>query len=96
MARAAQMLNVGERTVKQARQVIERAAPETLAAVERGALSLNKAARRPKAAPLNYVDSNTPIGYLSCRGIEKGVSRFQLTPCFVWLPGPDSNQRPSG
>src|SRR4051812_46749981 len=22
---------------------------------------------------------------------EKGVSRFQLTPCSNWLPGPDSN-----
>jgi hypothetical protein len=27
---------------------------------------------------------------------KKGLGAFDLTPCFNWLPGPDSNQRPSG
>ena len=27
---------------------------------------------------------------------EKGAKPKSLTPCYIWLPGPDSNQRQGG
>jgi ParB-like chromosome segregation protein Spo0J len=43
---AARELNVGERTVRRARQVIEQGSPELREAVERGEISVSKAASR--------------------------------------------------
>ena len=41
---AAQMLNVGERTVRRAREVLDDGSPELIAAVERGDVSVSAAA----------------------------------------------------
>ena len=50
-AEAADRLNVSRKSVVAARQVQEDAAPEVVEAVERGELSLNKAAKLTKAQP---------------------------------------------
>lgn len=47
-ADAAKLLNVGERTVREAKSVLERAVPELLAAVERGDITVGSAAELAK------------------------------------------------
>lgn len=48
---AAELLNVGERSVRHARAVIERGAPELVAAVEKGEVSVSAAAVVAKTVP---------------------------------------------
>ncbi|NGM47973.1 hypothetical protein G5B31_20875, partial [Rhodobacter sp. SGA-6-6] len=47
-AQAAEMLNVSERSVRAAKTVIAKAAPEVIEAVERDDLSARKAVARPQ------------------------------------------------
>lgn len=59
-AKAADMLNVGERNVTRAREVLDRAAPEVVAAVERGDLAVSAAAKvaaRPAEEQVDSVES---------------------------------------
>jgi hypothetical protein len=50
-AEAATLLNVGERTVRRAREVIEHGEPELLYAVERGEVAMSTAAEIAEPPP---------------------------------------------
>jgi ParB-like chromosome segregation protein Spo0J len=60
IGRVAKMLNVGERSVARARKVIDKGAPELVAAVERGEIAVSKAAKQidEAAAPIGRAASN--------------------------------------
>jgi hypothetical protein len=59
---AAEMLNVGERTVRRAREVLNEGVPEVISAVERGAVSVSAAAnvaRLPEPKQREIISTGT-------------------------------------
>jgi len=55
-AQAAAMLNVSERSVRSARQVLEKGTPELISKVERGEVSVSKAAKTVQPPKPRYLD----------------------------------------
>lgn len=51
IGRASELLNVGDRSVARAREVLDKGSPELIRAVERGQIAVSKAAELTKAAP---------------------------------------------
>ena len=70
---AAQRLNVSRRSVQVAREVKENAAPEVVEAVERGELSLNKAAKLTKAQPDKAKQAKAVASGTVDKAIEKAA-----------------------
>ena len=68
---AAERLNVSRRSVQVAREVQEQAAPEVVEAVERGELSLNKAAKLTKAQP----DKKKQAKAVASGAVDKAIQK---------------------
>jgi hypothetical protein len=70
---AAEILNVGERTVRRAREVLNEGVPEVISAVERGAVSVSAAAneaRLPEPKQREIISTGTKPVTAAVRGIR--------------------------
>ena len=70
---AAEVLNVGERTVRRAREVLNEGVPEVISAVERGVVSVSAAAnvaRLPEPKQREIISTGTKPATAAVRGIR--------------------------
>jgi hypothetical protein len=71
-AQAAAMMNISERSVRSARQVLENGTPEMIASVEQGRLKVSTAVRQIAGDAINVVMAHRP------RGLDEPISVERL------------------